>query len=200
MSDEDNPVPTKDSMPLRSFFNTANSLTFGRLCLAPALGWSIARVEWWLAACIIIAAIITDVFDGKLARRQNTVAPLGALFDHGTDAILVSVGAWALAEAGVINPWLWPLITLAFLQYALDSRVLTGHVLRTSKLGKYNGIGYYILICAAIGSEISRSFAADQSLSWLQVGVSLAAWLLLISTLASMTDRLIHVLRRPVTK
>ena len=133
--------------------NAANSLTIIRLMLAPVLGWSITHGHWWLAAFTMAGAIASDVFDGKLARSHGTASSFGGFFDHATDAIFVSTGAWALAAVGLINPWLWPLIGIAFLQYTLDSNSLRGHELRTSKLGRYNGVGYYALVSTAIGYQ-----------------------------------------------
>lgn len=187
----------------RSFVNTANSLTMIRLVLAPVLGWSITHGHWWLAAFTVLGAIASDVLDGKLARSQGTASSFGGFFDHATDAIFVSTGAWALAAVDLINPWLWPLIGIAFLQYTLDSNSLRGQQLRTSKLGKYNGIGYYALVSAAIGCQtlLSTSLLSPAGLPMLQEllstlhnAVEATAWLLLISTLISMVDRLRHVI------
>jgi len=187
----------------RSFVNTANSLTMIRLVLAPVLGWSITHGHWWLAAFTVLGAIASDVLDGKLARSQGTASSFGGFFDHATDAIFVSTGAWALAAVDLINPWLWPLIGIAFLQYTLDSNSLRGQQLRTSKLGKYNGIGYYALVSAAIGCQtlLSTSLLSPAGLPMLQGllstlhnAVEATAWLLLISTLISMVDRLRHVI------
>ena len=187
----------------RSFVNTANSVTIIRLMLAPVLGWSITHGHWWLATFTMVGAITSDVLDGKLARNQGTASTFGGLFDHATDAIFVSTGAWALAAVGLINPWLWPVIGIAFLQYTLDSNSLRGHQLRTSKLGKYNGIGYYALVSTAIGYQtlLSTSLLGPAALPILQElggashnALRAVAWLLLASTLISMVDRLRHVI------
>lgn len=184
---------------------TANVLTATRLCLSPLLGWQIVLGAWWAAAIIMAVAVATDVYDGKLARANGTVSAWGGLFDHGTDAVLVSTGIWALATTGLINAWLWPLILIAFLQYALDSKALSGQVLRTSKLGKYNGIGYYILLSSGIAISLFDHLllltgqapgVLTAALDWLAKLLNFAAWLLLLTTVASMTDRLIHLLRK----
>ena len=184
--------------------NAANSLTMIRLVFAPMLGWSITHGNWWLAAFTMAGAIASDVFDGKLARSQGTASSFGGFFDHATDAIFVSTGAWALAGVGLINPWLWPLIGIAFLQYTLDSNSLRGQELRTSKLGRYNGVGYYALISTAIGHQAlgttllspARLPALQELLGTLQSALGAAAWLLLVSTLISMVDRLRHIIVR----
>ena len=185
-----------------SFFSAANSLTLARLLSAPLLGWSITKEYWWLAAATMCVAIASDVFDGMLARRRNTASAFGGFFDHATDAIFVSTGAWALAAVNLINPWLWPFIGIAFIQYTLDSNSLRGQRLRTSKLGKYNGIGYYALISTAVGCQALASLFALSGthvpllcglLSLLHNAVAMAAWCLLASTVISMLDRLRHL-------
>ena len=186
-----------------SVVNPANVLTAIRFLLIPFLVWNIIGAQWLMAATTIALAIVTDVYDGKLARHYNSASPLGGFFDHGTDALLVSSSAWALAQTGLIHPWLWPFIGLAFAQYAWDSKILLGRILRTSQIGKYNGIGYYVLACTAIGSQaLAVLFLTPiqhrpllERLHWLDRGVALAAWLLLASTILSMAERLIHLLR-----
>ena len=119
--------------------------------------------------------------------------------------LFVSTGAWALAAIGLINPWLGPLIGIAFLQYTLDSNSLRGHELRTSKIGRYNGIGYYVLVSTAIGYQAlfsttllspARPPMLQELLGTLQSALGAAAWLLLVSTLISMVDRLRHIIVR----
>ena len=187
-----------------SVVNPANVLTAIRFLLIPFLVWNIIGAQWLMAATTIALAIVTDVYDGKLARHYNSASPLGGFFDHGTDALLVSSSAWALAQTGLIHPWLWPFIGLAFAQYAWDSKILLGRNLRTSQIGKYNGIGYYVLACTAIGSQalavlfltpFQHRPLLEHGLHWLDRGVALAAWLLLASTILSMAERLIHLLR-----
>ncbi len=192
-----------------SFLNAANSLTMVRLIAAPVLGWSITSGYWWLAAATMCVAIASDVFDGKLARRHNTASAFGGFFDHATDAVFVSTGAWALAAVHLINPWLWLLIGSAFIQYTLDSNSLAGQQLRTSRLGKYNGIGYYALVSTAIGCQAIAGLPAitqtsaplmHYALNLLQSAVTVAAWCLLVSTVFSMLDRLLHLVAQRTHK
>ena len=188
-------------------FNLANALTGLRLLLAPVMGWAIVQQFWLIASLSMILAIVTDVYDGKIARSQNLTSAFGGFFDHGTDAFFVSVGAWALAESTLINPWLWPCITLAFVQYALDSRVLAGHELRTSLIGRYNGVGYYAIVTTAIGAQtlqaglyVITAQAAEahgvalKAIAFLHTAVYWVAWLLVATTLISIADRLYHTL------
>ena len=205
----DDDVHTQPTHPHRlKLFNLANALTAARLCSAPILLWCILQMRWWLAVGCLVIAVVTDVYDGKVARSQGSDSAAGGFFDHATDAALVSAASWALAQHGLITFWLCPLIALAFIQYAADSRVLQGQVLRTSKLGKYNGVGYYILVSTTIGCQAFASLLSTSAMPW-PTGISLliqldqivyvAAWLLVASSLASMLDRLVHAIAAKIT-
>lgn len=135
-----------------------------------------------MAAGVLVLAIVSDIYDGKLARRFNQATPLGGLLDHSTDALFVTTGCWALAQIDLINPWLGWLIPLAFLQYMLDSKALSGEALRTSQLGRLNGIAYFAVLGVAIGAGVL-------DVDFLQPVVSTLAWVLVGTTIASIADR-----------
>lgn len=170
--------------------NWANVLTALRLAAAPAAGWSAAGEHWLAALLLWLLAIVTDVFDGILARRLGAASSGGGLFDHGTDCAFVTFTLGGLASAGWI-PWLLPiLVPLAFFQYALDSRALAGRPLRTNRIGKSNGIGYFAVAGVVI---------VPNALAWWEwlpevLGEALA-WLLVATTLLSMGERLLLTLR-----
>ena len=100
----------------------ATALTLLRLALAPVLVFAITRESPLAASAVFFAAVATDFADGHAARRSGFVSPWGGLFDHGVDAVFCTAGTAALACAGVLPVLLPPLIAIAFIQYALDSR------------------------------------------------------------------------------
>ncbi|GMF24002.1 unnamed protein product [Phytophthora lilii] len=56
---------------------------------------------WWamvVAAAALFGYQTLDNLDGKQARRTNSSSPLGLLFDHGCDALNVSVGTMTMAS------------------------------------------------------------------------------------------------------
>ncbi len=168
----------------------ANGLTAVRLVgIAPGV-WAICTGHWRMAAAVFVLAVLTDLADGPVARRFNHATPGGGLFDHSTDALFVAATLAALAAAGYVNVFLPGLVMLAFLQYVLDSRVLAGAVLRTSLMGRYNGIAYYVLAGIPIIREAAGlGWPPD---SW----VAAIGWLLVTTTLVSMADRALALLRR----
>lgn len=163
----------------------ANALTAGRLLCAPILALCIADQRWPLAAGLFALAAVSDALDGPLARRYQQASSWGGLFDHATDAVFVTLGLAAFAWLGQITPLLPVLIAASFAQYALDSGAPKGRALRASWLGRCNGIAYYVLLGFLIGQPAL-------SLPLIPAPVlSLIAWLLVVTSLASMADRFI---------
>jgi len=130
-----------------------------------------------------VVALITDFLDGPIARRSGTVTAWSGTFDHTSDFLFVTSGLFAGATRGAF-PWILPiLITAAFAQYVIDSYWVHGNTkLRGSKLGRYNGIFYFVPTCADCLIRIGLRF--------LEPLLTILVWLLVLSTLLSMGQRL----------
>jgi phosphatidylglycerophosphate synthase len=166
----------------------ANWLTGLRLALAPVLVGAILAEAPWAAALVFGVAVATDVADGRIARRRAEASPLGGVLDHAVDAIFVTAGTAALASQGALPRLLPVLIAAAFVQYALASRTPVGG-LRGSRLGRWNGIAYYV----AVALPLVRDAAG---LGWPAPALVRAlGWLLVATTLVSMAGRLRLALR-----
>ena len=141
------------------WLTAANAVSVARLVAAPYSLMVALDERWLLASVLFVGAVGSDLLDGYLARRAGKESALGGLLDHSADAIYVTLTLWALGHTGVIPGFLPFLIGCAFLQYVLDSRVMTGQPLRTSRLGRWNGIAFSARI-AAFASSNSSSIAA----------------------------------------
>jgi phosphatidylglycerophosphate synthase len=166
-----------------------NLLSGSRLLLTPVSLYFIYYDAWLIAALTLLLAVLTDLLDGFFARRWQQTSALGGLLDHSSDALFISVTLAALAAQELV-PWPLPLlVACAFIQYLLDSQALQGLSLRASRLGRYNGISYFILAGWLV---IQRGLGIEL----LSDTILLAAgWCLVISTLASMLNRLLTLLR-----
>ena len=189
-------------MPNPPFVNPANALTLARTLLIAPTVWCILKGFWWVAALLFTLAVISDVYDGKLARKYNQVSPVGGLLDHGTDALFVTVGVIALAYLNLVPFLLGILIPTAFIQYMLDSKALAGKSLRTSVLGKSNGVAYFALLGTGIGAHTLLELNEVSGLTvvplWgfiISPGLEIAAWVLIATTAISMLDRLMMLLK-----
>lgn len=167
-----------------------NILSATRYFLAIPMGLFVWHSMWIPAAIVLWIAIATDVVDGRLARHLKVQSSLGGLLDHSSDAVFVSVTLLSLARLDLV-PFVLPIsIALAFLQYVLDSKSLTGMPLRTSALGRYNGICYFILAGFPIMQHSLQIFIIEEGM------FILFGWGLVLSTVLSMMDRAWTLLRR----
>ena len=168
----------------RIWLTRANGLSFFRMLVAPALALAVTDGAAAAATALFWIAVATDVADGRVARRRGEVTPYGRLLDHAADATFVTVGTAALAWTGALPVALPPLIAVAFLQYAFDSRSLAFRKPRQSRLGHWNGIAYYVVVAVPVMRDALR-------LSWPEPGwVEAFGWLLVATTLASIVSRL----------
>lgn len=164
----------------------ANALTALRLVLVIPFAFFMARGDarsTLFALVIWVVALVTDFLDGPVARRRGTVSALSGAFDHTSDFLFVVSGIFAAAFRGAI-PWILPLcITAAFAQYSLDSYWFHRQIkFRGSKLGRYNGMLYFVPPCVDILIRLGARF--------LQPALAILVWALVLSTLVSMGQRL----------
>jgi len=174
--------------PRPLWLQPANALTALRLCVAPVCAWSVLADRPRTAAALFVFAVASDLADGPLARRRGEASVFGGLFDHTVDAIFVTTLLVALAVRDVVTALLPALVVVAFVQYVLDSRALAGKRLRTTAIGRTNGIAYYV----AAGIPLVRDALG---LDWPNATLVAAfAWLLVTTTLASIVDRALALL------
>ncbi|MCZ6828628.1 MAG: CDP-alcohol phosphatidyltransferase family protein [Gammaproteobacteria bacterium] len=163
---------------------TADGLSLLRVLVALPSAWYVMQAQWLFASILIALAMLSDLLDGPLARRMGNASVAGGLLDHSCDALFVSSVLAALAISGIVPPLLPILVILSFGQYVLDSRALSGALLRTSVLGRSNGIAYFVMLGACTFPRLISPQLIPQN--WLDA----AAWLLIVSTGVSMLDRL----------
>lgn len=166
--------------------NLANALTCVRLILVAPFAFLMARGDQRsaiFALAVWVVALTTDFLDGPIARRTGRVTPLSGTFDHTTDFLFVTSGLFAGAPRGAF-PWILPiLITAAFSQYVIDSYWIHRQAkLRGSKLGRYNGMLYFVPTCMEIVMRLGAR--------WLQPLLTILVWALVASTVVSMGQRL----------
>lgn len=95
--------------------NLANKLTLTRICIVPLYilfmelsGFS----NTILALLLFIVASITDFFDGKIARRNKIVTPLGIFLDPLADKMLISASFICFTNIPFLNIPAWMVISI----------------------------------------------------------------------------------------
>lgn len=94
--------------------NLPNYLTIARIVIVPLLVVVLLTPvadQWFgisgyaLAIAIFLAASLTDILDGHLARKRNQVSNLGKLLDPLADKLLVSAALIVLVEKHLAPSW-----------------------------------------------------------------------------------------------
>ncbi len=101
-------------MKKASFWNLPNSLTVLRMAVVPVMVWLLWEMptKWdaQLAMAIFVAAMITDIIDGWLARKWNLVSVAGAFLDPLADKLMVATTMVMLVALGWLPAWVCALI------------------------------------------------------------------------------------------
>jgi CDP-diacylglycerol---glycerol-3-phosphate 3-phosphatidyltransferase len=134
-------VPAPTERP--SNFNVANALTALRILLVPLFGWLLLvdagqdAALRWEAFVVFLAAVITDRFDGNLARRHNLITDWGKLMDPIADKALTGMAFIGLSLIGEL--WWWVTVLVLAREWGvtlLRLWVVRHGVLAASKGGK----------------------------------------------------------------
>jgi CDP-diacylglycerol--glycerol-3-phosphate 3-phosphatidyltransferase len=93
-----------------SSWNLPNALTVLRLALVPLFGWLLLRESGTdatsrvAAVVVFVAAMATDLLDGKIARDRGLVTAFGTIMDPIADKALVGTALIGLSVLGEV-PW-----------------------------------------------------------------------------------------------
>lgn len=179
--------------------NLPNKLTIFRVLLIPPFvvlllgegsGWGwyqalprgILEYADYIALAIFIVASLTDLLDGKIARKYNLVTNFGKFMDPLADKLLVCSAMIALIELGRIPAWIViviisrEFIISGFRLVAADNDV----VIAASYWGKFKTTFQMVMVCLMI-ADIPQ----------LQLVTDIVMWIALALTVISLVDYLI---------
>lgn len=90
--------------------NLPNKLTIGRIIAVPFFILLYITEHYIIAAVLFILAAITDMLDGKIARRMGLVSNFGKIMDPLADKILVYSAFCLFVGDGIVKPWMFIII------------------------------------------------------------------------------------------
>lgn len=172
--------------------NLPNALTVLRLAVVPVFAWALLADDgmdderrWW-ATLFFALAIITDRYDGMIARRTNQVTEFGKLADPIADKALTGAALVGLSVLALL-PW-W--VTVAILVRELGVTLLRFWVIRHGVIASSRGGKLKTVVQAlAIGLYLMPLTGVLASLRW---------WVMagaLVLTLVTGVDYVVRALR-----
>ena len=164
-----------------SKMNLPNQLTIFRCILIVPFVILLMNGFDLLSLAIFIIASLTDLLDGKIARKYNLVTNFGKFMDPIADKLLVCSALIILIQLGRIPSWV-VLIIIArefiiggFRTVAADN----GVVIAASYWGKYKTVFQMIMVCLMLAN-----FAV------LQIVTNIVMWIAVALTVVSLMDYL----------
>ena len=135
----------------------------------------------YIALAIFIIASLTDLLDGKIARKYNLVTNFGKFMDPLADKLLVCAAMIALVEMGRIPSWV--VIIIISREFIISGFRLiasdNGVVIAASYWGKFKTTFQMIMVCLMIANIEALSVVTD-----------IIMWISLVLTVVSLIDYL----------
>ncbi len=134
--------------------NLPNKLTLSRVIMVPFFVVFILLVPQflyfkWIALAIFIIASLTDLLDGKIARKYNLVTNFGKFMDPLADKLLVCSALIAMSSLGVIPAWI-TIVIIAREFFISGFRLIAaekGVVIAASMWGKWKTTFQMVMLC-----------------------------------------------------
>ena len=166
--------------------NLPNKLTMFRVILIPFfivfLLIPITPYDKWIALAIFVIASLTDLLDGKIARKYNLVTNFGKFMDPLADKLLVCSALICLIELDKIPSWM--VIIIIAREFIISGFRLVasdnGVVIAASYFGKFKTTFQMLAVCLMI---------AD--LPALHVVTQVVLWIAAVLTVVSLIDYLV---------
>lgn len=186
--------------------NLPNKLTVGRIILVPFFVAAMLidfSLHHLVALIIFVIASLTDMLDGKIARKNNLVTDFGKFADPLTDKILVTAALLCFVQNGYCD--CVAVIIVMFREFAVTSIRLTaaakGKVVAANIFGKIKTVSQMIAIIAillmqfvldlpSIGFAFSSGLSDTLSVVFFAVGEALI-W---ISTIFAAVSGIIYII------
>lgn len=186
--------------------NLPNKLTVGRMLLVPFFVAAILinfPCHYLAALIIFVIASLTDMFDGKIARKNNLVTSFGKFADPLADKILVLAALLCFVQNGFCD--CVAVILVLFREFSVTSIRLTaaakGKVVAANIFGKIKTVSQmiaiivvlamqFILELTSLGIAFPSGIFADLKLVFLIAGEVLI-W---ISTIFALISGVIYII------
>lgn len=182
--------------------NLPNKLTLSRVIMVPFfVAFLLLTPKFsyfkWIALAIFIVASLTDLLDGKIARKYNLITNFGKFMDPLADKLLVCSALIGLSSLGVIPGWIT--IVIIAREFIISGfRLIAaekGVVIAASMWGKWKTTFQMIMLCLQMVTMDwylwSVSAMPPSPIRYIRIAGNVTMYIALILTIVSLIDYLI---------
>lgn len=154
--------------------NTPNKLTVSRMIMVPVFMVFLmeARIPYHmlLALLVFVLASVTDLIDGKLARKYNQITNFGKLMDPLADKLLVTAALICFVSLGLAD--VWAVVIIVAREFLVTSIRLiaadSGKVIPANIWGKIKTNGQIIaVVVTMLASFFALPAAVGEVFVWI---------------------------------
>jgi len=150
--------------------NLANKITLLRLALVPVFVGLLYFEGFWpytFALVVFIAAVITDYYDGKIARERGIVTSFGKLMDPVADKVLVAAAFVMFVKIDYVYVPAWAVIIILTREFLITGlralAAVEGIVIPAERLGKHKAGWQMGCIITTLGLMVLREVVLASS-------------------------------------
>jgi CDP-diacylglycerol--glycerol-3-phosphate 3-phosphatidyltransferase len=166
--------PEAPALDLR--WTLSNALSALRIVLALPAAYTLANDMRWATVALCLAAAVTDVLDGYIARRFNEISDLGKILDPLADKVFVAMLVILLLVQGALPLW-FVLVVLGRDILILGGGLVVerrfGVVLPSNYPGKAAVVALSLMLLLVVIGAAPIIIDALMALSLLLLGISL---------------------------
>lgn len=169
--------------------NLPNKLTLFRVILIPffvviLMTNCFGAASKWIALAIFVAASLTDLLDGKIARKYNLVTTFGKFADPLADKILVISAMICLVELQRLPSWI--VVIIVAREFIISGfRIIAAEknvVIAASYWGKFKTTFQMVMVIMML---------ADPDLPGWHIASMTVAYIALVLTVVSLVDYIV---------
>jgi len=175
--------------------NVPNALTVLRLLMVPLFAWMLLShphdIGWrWATTIVFVVALLTDVADGKIARKYGLITDFGKLWDPIADKAITGMAMIGLSILGEL--WWWVTIIILIREWGITIMrfmIVKYGVQAADRLGKMKTlaqtialVGLLMPLLAYIADPATPGwwYWTSQVLHWVSVVAMGAAFILTV--------------------
>ena len=172
--------------------NLPNKLTVSRIVLTfifMIFLFSKGVIFSYLAFLTFVAASLTDLYDGRIARRTNSETDFGRLMDPIADKVLIIAAFLGFVEMRLVPAWMVVLILsrellITGLRIFANSK---GVVLSASEGGKHKTVSQMVAIFTILGFIVIKQTSINYFTFWnarIELYFKMAIFFMMVITVA----------------